>query len=119
MKEHTNDKIILKAYINNNLVLNNVVRADTFSGRLKGLLGKDSLNSGEGLLLINCSSIHCFFMKFTIDAVYLTEDMVVLHKETLKPWEMGKIIKNTRNILEMQEGESKNIEVGDTIQFRP
>jgi len=107
----------MKAYINNNLLLSDVKKADTFFSRLKGLLGEKSINPGEGLLLTNCSSIHCFFMKFTIDAVYLSENMEVLYKETLQPWKIGKIVKNTKHVLEISKNAAQNIKVGNTINF--
>lgn len=107
----------MKAYCENELILNDVNIADTFFTRLKGLLGRNSINIDEGLLLTNCSSIHCFFMKFIIDAVYLSDKGEVLYKETIKPWKIGKIVKNTRNILEMHENSSANIEIGDKISF--
>jgi uncharacterized membrane protein (UPF0127 family) len=104
----------MKAYCNERLVVNDVKTADTFKSRLKGLLGRDKL-ADEGLLLRECSSIHCFFMKITIDAVYLSEDMTVLYKETIKPWSLGKIVKNTKHILELPENASKNIKIGDIV----
>lgn len=107
----------MEAYYRNKLILDDIKIADTFTSRLKGLLGKKSISPGQGLLLTNCSSIHCFFMKFNIDALYLSKDMEVLHKETLKPWKLGKIVKNTRSILEIQEGASAGIEIGDVIHF--
>lgn len=39
--------------------------------RMKGLLGRCSLNAGEGLHIKPCSSIHTIGMRFAIDAVFL------------------------------------------------
>ena len=39
--------------------------------RMKGLLGRRELPSGEGILLRPASSIHMAFMRFPIDAVFL------------------------------------------------
>jgi len=103
---------------NNKLLANQVAIADTFNKRLKGLLGKSSINIEEGLLLKNCSSIHCFFMRFTIDAVYLSENMTVIEKETIKPWKIGKIVKNTIHVLELKEGASQDVKIGDTLLFK-
>ncbi len=45
----------------------------------KGLLGRDGLAAGEGLLLSDpTGSIHMFFMRFAIDAVFLTKDLEVV-----------------------------------------
>ena len=50
-----------------------IKHADSFFKRFIGLMGKKQLGQGEGLLL-NCSSIHCFFMKIPIDAVYISKN---------------------------------------------
>ena len=46
--------------------------------RMRGLLGRDQLADGEGLLLRPASSIHMFFMRFPIDAVFLDRELNVL-----------------------------------------
>ena len=75
--------------------------ADSFITRFKGLMGKKSLSNGEGLLLMHCSSVHCFFMKITIDVVYLSKNMTVLGVETLPPWRIGRHVKGTAHVLEL------------------
>ena len=92
---------------NDRILADHVRIANTFMTRLKGLMGKKSLDNGEGLLLLNCPSIHCFFMKMTIDAVYLSKDMTVLDTETLAPWKIGKYVKNTAHVLELAAGAAR------------
>ena len=106
------------ALYNNNILADEVVVADTFMSRLIGLLNRKSIGMNEGLLLMRCSSIHCFFMKFTIDAIYLSKDMVVLYKETIPPWKIGKIVRTTANILELAERAADKISVGDKLVFK-
>ena len=48
--------------------------ADSFPKRAKGLLGRDSLPSGEGLLIPRCNAIHPIGMRFPIDAEFLARD---------------------------------------------
>ena len=91
--------------------------ADSFLTRFRGLMGKKSLGYEEGLLLVNCSSIHSFFMKIPIDAVYLSKNMTVLGTETLKPWSVGRHIKGTVNVLELKEGRAL-ISVGDVLEIQ-
>lgn len=105
----------MKIYIKDVLLADKVKIADNFFLRLRGLLGKKSLNSGEGLLLINCPSIHCLFMKFTIDAVYLSDNMMVLDKETIQPWRIGKRVKGTCHILELSKDKAKALRQGDIL----
>jgi uncharacterized membrane protein (UPF0127 family) len=52
--------------------------AETSAKRAKGLLGRDSLAAGEGLLFKRCSSLHTFFMRFAIDIAYIDKDGRVL-----------------------------------------
>lgn len=95
----------------------NIIVADTFKEKLIGLLNKSSIDEDEGLLLRNCSSIHCLFMKFPIDAVYLSKNMEVIYKETVKPWKIGKIVKNVCHVLELKDGKSKELEIGDILSM--
>lgn len=44
--------------------------ADSAASRTKGLLGRDSLPAGQGLILEPCRLIHTFMMRFAIDVVF-------------------------------------------------
>jgi uncharacterized membrane protein (UPF0127 family) len=52
--------------------------ADNFFTRLRGLLGTKGLESGEGLVIRPCSSVHTFFMGYAIDVVFVGADHRVL-----------------------------------------
>jgi len=45
--------------------------ADTGPARNKGLLKRQGLAAGCGLWIVPCQSVHTFFMRFSIDLVYL------------------------------------------------
>ncbi len=105
-------------WMNGEIIADKVKVADTYFKRLRGLLGKNRLEPGEGLLLTNCSSIHCFFMKFPIDVVYLSKDMVILGAETISPWRIGTIFHGTAHVLELEEGAlGTQIKKGDQLHF--
>jgi uncharacterized protein len=59
--------------------------ADTSAKRRRGLLGRDGLAKGEGLLISPCEGIHTFAMRFAIDVVFLNARKQVVK---LRP-EMG------------------------------
>jgi len=64
--------------------------ADDMASRTVGLLGRRSLAEGRGLLITKCNSIHMFFMRFAIDAVFLDAAMrVVKIAADLKPWRVA------------------------------
>ncbi|WP_206458570.1 DUF192 domain-containing protein [Anaerovorax sp. IOR16] len=106
----------MKIYCNHLVIADKVNIADTFMKRFFGLMGKKKLDFGEGLLLLNCPSIHCFFMKISIDVIYLSEEMTVEGVETLKPWSIGKHYKKTAHVLELREGSvNSKVNLGDRI----
>lgn len=75
--------------------------------RLRGLMGRRELPRGEGILLKPAPSIHTFFMRFTIDAVFLDAGMNVLAvKPDLVPWRMAGL-RGARAILELPAGEAR------------
>ena len=57
---------------------------------MRGLLGRSSLPSGEGLLLKPAGSVHTFFMRFPIDVVFLDRDRKVVGvRHGLRPWRVA------------------------------
>jgi uncharacterized membrane protein (UPF0127 family) len=58
--------------------------------RMRGLLGRSSLDPDEGLWIQPTSSIHMWFMRFAIDVVYAADDGRVLKLvHGIKPWRMS------------------------------
>ncbi|HEU5243705.1 MAG TPA: DUF192 domain-containing protein [Gaiellaceae bacterium] len=59
-------------------------------GRARGLLGRDGLEPGEGMLIDRAGSVHMFFMRFPIDVVFVDRDRrVVGVRHGLRPWRMA------------------------------
>ncbi len=54
--------------------------ADSFWSRGIGLLNRKSLEEGEGLIIIPNKSVHCFFMRFTIDVIFVSKEQKVVHQ---------------------------------------
>jgi uncharacterized protein len=80
--------------------------AETPLTRLKGLLGRDHLKQGEGLLLRPASSIHTFFMRFSIDVVWLDRDLRVLEvTHDLRPWRTA-ARREAKGALELPAGQA-------------
>jgi uncharacterized membrane protein (UPF0127 family) len=82
------------------------VVAETMLSRARGLLGRAELARDEGILLRPASSIHMFFMRFPIDAVFLDRTLVVrkvVHR--LRPWRMAFGL-GSHAVLELSAGEA-------------
>lgn len=63
--------------------------ADTAVRRVKGLLGRECLEDGQGLLFKQCSSLHTLFMRFPIDIVFMDKKGKVLKTaKAVKPFKL-------------------------------
>jgi len=101
-------------------VCEHCVLADNPWTRLKGLLGRQGLGEGEGLLIRPTGSIHMFFMRFAIDAVFLDSELRVLKVvPDLKPWRMA-AKRGAKQVLEIAAGEAKRrgLEPGQQLVLR-
>lgn len=101
------------------IIAREVTMADSFLMRLKGLLGKDSIEVEEGLILYPCSDIHCLGMKFSIDAIFLDKDQKVIScKESLVPGSRARV-KEAKYVIELQAGliKKKQVKNGDILVF--
>jgi uncharacterized membrane protein (UPF0127 family) len=57
--------------------------------RRRGLLGRDTFEEDTALIIAPCSGIHTFFMRFSIDVVFVTRaGKVVKTCPALAPWRM-------------------------------
>jgi uncharacterized membrane protein (UPF0127 family) len=89
--------------------------ADTPLKRMKGLLGRSGLDEGEGMLFRPAGSIHMFFMRFPIDAVFCDRDLVVVGVEhDLKPWKTARR-KGAKVVIELAAGAAGALEPGDRL----
>ena len=95
--------------------------ADNPVTRLRGLLGRSSLPAGEGLLIRPAPSIHTFFMRFPIDAVFLDNDLRVVGVE--RALGSGRIAgrRGARAVLEMRAGEAavRQVRAGEQLRLAP
>ena len=94
--------------------------AETPLTRLKGLLGRRGLERGEGLLLRPAASIHTFFMRFAIDAVWVDRDLNVLRvSHAVAPWRTA-ACRGAKGVVELAAGEASRIGVapGDKLSLR-
>jgi uncharacterized membrane protein (UPF0127 family) len=97
--------------------------ARSFWQRFRGLMGRARLAEGEALWLPD-TSIHMFFMRFPIDAIFLsapdpsTERTIIACRPSLKPW-VGLVmpVKGAEGVVELADGTigRTGIQVGDKL----
>jgi len=105
---------------NGKILADNLKIADSFFKRLKGLLGRNSFNKGEGLHIISCSSIHSFFMKFRFDAIFLNKNNEIVYLiQNMPAWRVSEICFSAYSVVELPSGIIKETEtsVGDVLEY--
>lgn len=101
--------------------------AERFFPRLKGLMGRTHMESGEALLFPRCNSIHMWFMQMPIDVVFLKTEIssdgkrkakVVSAHAHVRPWRFLPLSAWSANeTLELAAGTIQRMEisVGDEL----
>jgi len=96
--------------------------ARSLTDRMVGLLGHESLQEGEGLILTACRSIHTCFMRFTIDAIFVDRAWgVVAIARSLPPWRMTAPVWRASAVIELPAGtvDRARVAVGDRLVVEP
>lgn len=102
------------------ILLSKVAVADTVWRRFVGLMGRNHLPYEEGLFLSPCSSIHCFFMRFPIDVVFVDKNnTVVAIYPNKQPWSLAIPGKDAYAAIEAAASQlAPLVQVGDRLIFR-
>lgn len=96
--------------------------ANTFGSRLMGLLGRDRLPPGTGLVLQPSNSIHTLFMRFPIDVIFLDDHQrIVATAVHVQPFRIAWGGWKARTAVELPAGtiEQFDLPVGLPIQLVP
>ena len=100
---------------------------ESFGERFLGLMGRGSMAEGEGLYL-KTSSIHMMFMRFPIDALFVSKPddqgkrKVVGVREQLPPWRGIVLpVRGAEGVIELPAGTLDRHEVAldDVVVFEP
>ncbi|MDR3559886.1 MAG: DUF192 domain-containing protein [Negativicutes bacterium] len=96
--------MIIMNLTNNKILARHAWVADSFFTRLKGLLGKDRLLTGEALVIRPCNSVHTFGMRYAIDVIFADADhRVVKLVSCLGPGKMAGCLAG-RYVVELPAG---------------
>ena len=91
-------------------------------GRGLGLMFRAVLAPGEGMWIAPCGSIHTFFMRFPIDAVFLDRrHRVVRVYPGLRPWRIVPWVRRAFGVVELPAGTvaAMRLEPGDPLSISP
>ena len=102
------------------VLANQAEEALGFLDRFVGLMGRRQLKIGDGLILSPCNSIHTFFMRMPIDALFLDDEGVLVKAyQRLAPWRATGLHRAARSVVELPAGltSSSGTQEGDLIFF--
>jgi uncharacterized membrane protein (UPF0127 family) len=101
--------------------------AGSFWAKFMGLMGRPSLPEGEGLWLPGGNGIHMMFMRFPIDAVFVTKSdgegvrrVRSVHRHVRAWTGLIPLIMGAHGVLELPVGtiDATRTEVGDRVEIR-
>lgn len=87
--------------------------------RMKGLIGKGSYQN-RALVIQPCNQVHTWFMRFSIDVLFIDIDNRVIAKELeLKPWSISLKLPKSVAVIEAMAGTFSDgeVSIGDVIEF--
>jgi hypothetical protein len=112
---------LLVANVSRGTVLGQAIEvAQTAAQKVKGLLGRECLEDGQGLLFKSAGSLHTLFMRFPIDIVYADKNGKILKlAESVGPFKLVAAPLRCFYALELPAGAIKasGTRVGDRLSF--
>jgi uncharacterized membrane protein (UPF0127 family) len=114
----TSETLVAKNLDSGTVVARRVTVAKRRLERAVGLLTRDRLDAGDGLLIVPCRGVHTWFMRFTIDIIVLNAvGRVVDAVAGLRPWRVRLPRQGSFSVLELPEGTllASHTEIGHRI----
>lgn len=105
---------------NGKVIAEHVIYATNYWQRTIGLMGRKHLQKQSAFFIYPCKQIHTFFMRFSIDCVFIDENyQVVKLYESIKPWRICKKVPQAYGVIELPVGTIKNalIKERDLLHF--
>lgn len=91
--------------------------ARTPLSRMRGLLGRPALGSGQGMFIKPCNMIHTLGMRYPIDVVFVGRDGMVLSvSEAVAPRRMRACLRASA-VLELAAGEAARNAIAPGVQL--
>ena len=82
---------------------------DGFWARLRGLIGRPPPPPEHAVWITPCRQVHTLGMGYAIDVLHLDADGVILQRQTLAPWRLGRWVAGAAGVLELAAGEATRL----------
>jgi uncharacterized protein len=103
------------------LIAHTIVSAFEPAARRKGLLGRDAFEAGSAMVIAPTNAIHTFWMRFSIDVVFVRRNgTVVKVQRNVPPWRAVVALRSYA-VIELPSGTvgPHDINVGDVLALTP
>ncbi len=98
-------KVLFREKISKQNIAAEVLVAESFLERLKGLMFEAPLASDQGMLITRCNSIHTMFMRFSLDVLFLnSEGKIIKIIKAIPPWRITWFYLKASKVLELPAG---------------
>lgn len=104
---------------NNEIIAEDVKLANNFISRSIGLISRKKIYDKEALVIKPCCSIHTFFMKFSIDVLFVDKNdkIIAIHRD-IRPNKILPVYFKSEYVIEMKSQGTKDLSVGETITIK-
>jgi uncharacterized membrane protein (UPF0127 family) len=101
------------------VIVERLLRADTFGARVRGLLGTERMSAGAGSILGPARQVHTFGMRYPIDVLFLDDAATVVHVISgMRPYRLSRYVRRARSVLELPAGTVQGVvRRGDQLSF--
>jgi uncharacterized membrane protein (UPF0127 family) len=110
----------MQVVIRNQVLADKTIVAASHWARMRGLLGRRAILSGEGLLIGHAKAIHTIGLRFSIDVAFLDSNGRVVHMiHHMKPFRISPLVRASAMVLELPAGvlQRTGTVLGDYVQI--
>ncbi|WBW95548.1 DUF192 domain-containing protein [Oceanirhabdus sp. W0125-5] len=110
----------MKNTTNNTVLAENLIEANSFFKRFKGLMFTKNLPPQSALYIKPCKGIHTYFMNYNIDVLYLDNNNKILSiDENMEPRKVGKFRKKAVTVIELSSGRIRETktQIGQVVEI--
>ncbi len=99
------------------MLFEDVLAPASFVARARGLLWRKELKAHQGMLFLNCGSVHMFGMRFAIDVVFLNASWEIMScVNGLKPWRIA-ACPGASSTLEIHQGMATRLKLFEGMKL--
>jgi uncharacterized membrane protein (UPF0127 family) len=110
---------MLKNITTGELLVHKLEHANTPAKAAQGLLGRSRIEDNYAMIIYHCQSIHTWYMKFSIDVVFLDAyRQVIFIVKNMVPWQYTGYIKDSQYAIESKVNSlADRVDIGDRLAW--